>query len=389
MLHYRCRMALFQHEPLDLVGNPIRLLRVRYGDTKIPECNVSVCDLDLLPTPHKTSCPFYGIPPQRNVSLLPNKTCLLCQTRVLSTNRPSYKALSYTWGARTPVKEIRLNDRTFLIRENLWDFLSQVSSSQERAIDGDTKHSDYYWIDQICIDQNSIKEKNHQVQRMGRIYREANGVVVWLGKSTAALDGDIRSIKASSELELGEFLSGLSFGLYGRFDGDTPEFGMLPYWSRLWVTQEFLLASTLILKCGDYVITWQALLSYYERWQKWGPRYHKPPKLYHATRLVQERIKYTTRLDSYTPSSLPRLVLDFSGAQCEDTRDHVFGLLGLLEGDSQIMVDYAKPATALFEEVLEMGKRTGARHLDLKELEIEMSVAYGTMTRNKKEPKQL
>jgi hypothetical protein len=33
----------------------------------------------------------------------------------------------------------------------------------------------------MCIDQENINEKSTQVQMMGRIYRSAAGVVVWLG----------------------------------------------------------------------------------------------------------------------------------------------------------------------------------------------------------------
>lgn len=46
----------------------------------------------------------------------------------------------------------------------------------------------WLWIDQICIDQGSHSERNHEVQRMSAIYSNATRTVVWLGH--AADDSD-------------------------------------------------------------------------------------------------------------------------------------------------------------------------------------------------------
>ncbi len=37
------------------------------------------------------------------------------------------------------------------------------------------------WIDAICIDQANIDERSKQVLRMGRIFQQADRVLVWLG----------------------------------------------------------------------------------------------------------------------------------------------------------------------------------------------------------------
>ena len=41
--------------------------------------------------------------------------------------------------------------------------------------------SGYLWIDQICIDQGSITERNQQVKIMGDIYKAGRKVLIWLG----------------------------------------------------------------------------------------------------------------------------------------------------------------------------------------------------------------
>jgi hypothetical protein len=54
------------------------------------------------------------------------------------------------------------------------------------------------WIDAICINQQDNEEKDHQVQHMGEIYRNAKLVVVWLGPSKDNSNLAMQSIPALS-----------------------------------------------------------------------------------------------------------------------------------------------------------------------------------------------
>jgi hypothetical protein len=40
------------------------------------------------------------------------------------------------------------------------------------------------WIDAICINQEDITERGHQVQLMGRVCSKATRVLVWLGEAS-------------------------------------------------------------------------------------------------------------------------------------------------------------------------------------------------------------
>lgn len=107
---------------------------------------------------------------------------------------PSYGCLSYTWGpALTSDSEtdgstdtaryeliVRAQEAAGIlsIRENLSDFLCQLSSSSF----GPTQ---YMWIDAICIDQDNMRERSTQVSMMDSIYSGAEKVIVWLGKDMA------------------------------------------------------------------------------------------------------------------------------------------------------------------------------------------------------------
>ncbi|KAF2633929.1 HET-domain-containing protein [Macroventuria anomochaeta] len=43
--------------------------------------------------------------------------------------------------------------------------------------------STWFWIDALCIDQDNVDERNHQVQQMGEIFSCAQQVFAWLGNN--------------------------------------------------------------------------------------------------------------------------------------------------------------------------------------------------------------
>lgn len=84
----------------------------------------------------------------------------------------SYDALSYTWGDGQLDKTIFCNGKRLLVTQTLLEALRHFR-------DGDREIT--LWIDQVCICQDRISEKNQQVQMMGKIFRCARQVIVWLG----------------------------------------------------------------------------------------------------------------------------------------------------------------------------------------------------------------
>jgi hypothetical protein len=86
--------------------------------------------------------------------------------------------LSYMWGEARDVGEILLNGRLRRVRQNVHEFLEHA----ERLYPMQP-----LWIDSLCIDQDSIYEKNIQVTRMGLIYNRAKEIIVWLGQDPLLL----------------------------------------------------------------------------------------------------------------------------------------------------------------------------------------------------------
>ena len=87
----------------------------------------------------------------------------------------SYEALSYAWGSSETTDYIIVNGGKLPITANLFWALFHLRLRDEDRI---------LWVDAVCINQNHHREKTHQVQQMGDIYKQADRVIFWLGPAT-------------------------------------------------------------------------------------------------------------------------------------------------------------------------------------------------------------
>ena len=92
-------------------------------------------------------------------------------------SKPSYAALSYTWGPAGDTHGILLNGHDFAIRRTLHDALQQIHCSKRVA--------QLLWVDAICINQggtgDALNELSVQITLMKQIYEQATKIFVWLG----------------------------------------------------------------------------------------------------------------------------------------------------------------------------------------------------------------
>ena len=198
---------------------------------------------------------------------------------------PEYTALSYTWGKATLAHTILINGRRFRIRENLHCFLRRLVSSHTPALDqnegedGDDGTT-WFWIDQICIDQSNISERNSQVRRMHEICNNASAVRVWLGESDASTERAFFVLSALVSAQKRRIMSRPRSEM--QDDSPLPDtveipedyrrrgqalfeanpawsdalsdlFGR-PYWTRQWIVQEVWFARVLDLQCGHSML---------------------------------------------------------------------------------------------------------------------------------------
>lgn len=92
-----------------------------------------------------------------------------------------YAALSYVWGPQDPasMRDIVVNNKVIRVGCNLEAALRAMQDSTE------LRAGLKLWVDSICINQNDIMERSHQVRRMRAIYSGARSIIVWLGEADA------------------------------------------------------------------------------------------------------------------------------------------------------------------------------------------------------------
>lgn len=91
-----------------------------------------------------------------------------------------YTALSYTWGDTLVTAPIFVKGEETQVTLNLEAALRHIRKSS---------HDIVLWVDALCINQNDVSEKNHQVEMMREIFSGAELVVAWLG--SASEDSDL------------------------------------------------------------------------------------------------------------------------------------------------------------------------------------------------------
>ncbi|KAH7407098.1 heterokaryon incompatibility protein-domain-containing protein [Phaeosphaeria sp. MPI-PUGE-AT-0046c] len=291
----------YVHQPLDEASKEIRLIGLEFlrdsGDeasVSPVECTIKIFDLE---------------------------------------HAPPFTALSYVWGPPEPAHEIIVDKKTFRIRENLFNFLCEF-----RRIAPDTENVSgiLLWIDQISIDQTSIAERGHQVRMMNEIYLSADYVIAWLGFGERRVEAKRHAQYGGTEYEAAHD--------YKR-TGDLKFFKVLlynEYFQRLWVAQEFVLARRVRILVKDVwlydEVKADAELDLAQL------RSESPASAY---RMFQRRLQCTLR--DVRLDTLEQTLGHFSTGDCEDPRDRVYGLLGLVGFQrSKIRIDYAKPPQQVY-----------------------------------------
>ncbi|KAK4554266.1 hypothetical protein LTR86_008794 [Recurvomyces mirabilis] len=231
------------------------------------------------------------------------------------------------------------------------------------------------WVDKLCIDQDNILEKNHQVSMMGDIYRHAFEVLIWLGETDEMTTEAIKWLNYIDDLPLEQrpldFLEErFSLGLAARMALVAP-IAKRRWFQRVWTLQEYALAShDPIFLYGEQTFAATQLARLVdEHFSERGTTDDEPrpvdstqslyvpkgfrdfskdrtsvdqdmmhliwPRLYMRC-VIQNSIKVTGRISLtgiWSLSALTRTSL---------AHDYVYGLLGLMdeEHQSHIVVDY-------------------------------------------------
>ncbi|MCJ1460672.1 hypothetical protein MMC28_011054 [Mycoblastus sanguinarius] len=161
--------------------------------------------------------------------------------------RPRYEVLSYTWGDSQEKQKIYVNGHSFDVTPNLHVAMRHLRChSKPRKL----------WVDAVCINQDDLQERSHQVHHMYQIYSNAARVLVWLGESHPDTNKAMDFLKSTvintfaKDSEVAPFIPGLA-KIYNR-----------PWLSRMWVVQEIAAAKRPpLVGCGKKWISWTSFNS--------------------------------------------------------------------------------------------------------------------------------
>ncbi|KAK6432847.1 hypothetical protein LTR95_010980 [Oleoguttula sp. CCFEE 5521] len=284
---------------------------------------------------------------------------LYAKSRIVSLlKEPHYECISYCWGDPENTEMV-----IFQGKPGIW-----------------------LWADAPCIDQNDMNERNRQVQLMARIYTDASSVRAWIewpgSDQTMAPPSpyDVR-IGTAWLLEVS-----LNFFLYGHaippvLDGK--QLAMLaimkvlfsdPFWQRIWITQELILASNIVLYYGalKYKLAGK---SKFQQLTENMLSYLRPARLGERDFMACEGAAETSadvlerkstmlgeilsplyrffqaELLSRTDHLRNSLNTRFDGiAKAGRKHDYVYAMLGLVPADARIVPDYSKSLQEVYAE---------------------------------------
>jgi len=367
-------MGPYQYRPLDETKGELRLLRLqpasRGEGIELHIQHVPLCDsLKIGPMPSALTRVLETLPPGWTVYetleghyLFENTVNDCCSwthpddsvprgTYTRSRNNVNlehaFEALSYTWGNDTETTPIHIVDVALgttgdlLVRPNLATALQHLRyTDRERVL----------WIDAICIDQSNLQERGRQVKRMDQIYRFAKQVNVWLGPESIEEDSgramemlgyigaqveyskDQSYLEAPSAKEKGWFRPDVEIPLTDREATAIRALLERPWFSRLWITQEVQLANeSARLYCGRDSISWyhfrRAVLALDVK-QNLNALLPLP---------LLAKVSNLVFYNRSTPSL--KMLWATRRAQCFDSRDRIYAVLGLLEPRFSMLVN--------------------------------------------------
>ncbi|KAF6812096.1 ankyrin and HET domain-containing protein [Colletotrichum musicola] len=174
-----------------------------------------------------------------------NDTVSCSMKHVLLADRPEFDALSYTWGDPTITRPIVFNGHKVNVTQNLDAALHRLRSMKRQ---GKLK---FIWIDALCINQTDLDEKSHQVPLMSEIYSSAGTVFAWLGPGSPSTGLCFEALREIRDIPKHQTPSEGDLRKLIRAYVLATSIALNPYWSRIWIVQELVLARRLIVVCGE------------------------------------------------------------------------------------------------------------------------------------------
>jgi hypothetical protein len=183
-----------------------------------------------------------------------------------------YNALSYAWGDPNLKKTILCDGQKLQIGGSLYSALWQLREEGLFHLP--------LWVDAVCINQQNIHEKNEQLRIMKEVYRSADLVIGWIGleeehdevgftlikKIHKSLGCDNRN--KSTMLDPEQLAQNDNHDQLELPDSMDPQWEAVrsilkrPYFFRVWIIQEVIVAQRCIIKSGKLSIDREELFGF-------------------------------------------------------------------------------------------------------------------------------
>ncbi|KAI1179073.1 heterokaryon incompatibility protein-domain-containing protein [Nemania sp. FL0916] len=194
----------------------------------------------------------------RLLELLPGKPNSRVKARLFHVSlddAPHFDALSYMWGRPRPTYDIKLmysaeQSTSFPIGRNLRRALDNIRFPDRPRV---------IWVDAICINQADRDERERQVKLIRRIFSTAEKVCAWIDHDvvpTLGVFDDLQELGKSIEID--DFYD-------AKYWHPVADIFRNPYWRRLWVQQELILAKEIDIYCHRHVFDGQKLLLFQQK----------------------------------------------------------------------------------------------------------------------------
>jgi hypothetical protein len=275
-------------------------------------------------------------------------------------------ALSYVWGDPSTEEVVTVNGLALPITKNL--------ASALRALRKTLNVPCPLWVDAICIQQSNIPERGHQVQMMRQIYESAAYVIAYIGPEA---DDSSYCFKMFARIAIATTNMPIEAQLTPEWLRDFPElctpdtvkdlvgsrawaaiakFFDRPYWQRMWIFQETVVARELVIYCGDERMSFHDIYLVISLFD--NIMYREPPPFF-ATGIWwrirtigwQQVRRICVDRDSWregTRSTLYDLARVTLLRRASDPRDALYALVGL--GTTSFPIDYARNVDEIYRD---------------------------------------
>lgn len=278
-----------------------------------------------------------------------------------------YRALSYVWGNISRTERLWTPAGVLSITQNLKLALQSLRSKHDPLT---------LWVDSVCIDQDDLSgsEKAMQIRLLPRIFQQAISVLAFLGnhsESQSAIE-TLMQIRAKGAVKT--WPRGLppvptSWSARTVPTPSDPAWEVVmkffenPWFRRAWVVQEVVLAASIRIICGKWVVDWNDLLSATETVDR---EYHSnvsgTSSRVYPWEFCLELARHREWEARQTRWALVNLLDSFRYLEATYTRDRFFALLGFASdgADQRFEPDYTSPLEVVIKRYaavfIEQGK---------------------------------